>query len=1005
MICRAIVLAFVFLTTSGARAQVPVELRDRRVVDVEIAGETAGITSPRDVGIPLGVPLSRRLLRSTIRRLANSGRWRDVQLDLVGVQGGVKVVAHLVPVVILSRVEVRGNDEISDADLLRTVAISSGSELLEDTIDEAVTAASEAYAKIGYEDTRIEVIVRDTDDPSRKVMRIVVHEGAPTRIARVQFQGESPPPASGAASGLDFDVGDILDRDAIAESIRETELEMRARGWLEAELGPAIVARAVGGGVIVSIPSRPGPRYQVRYRHIAPIERSELEAVLELGEEPLTDALVEGIRERVVDVYQRHGFYDASATVRRVAGPEPGSAYLDIVAEPGEPLRVVELSFPGAHHFDEERLRSELQGYLDDDLPRAEPIEPVDTSIVDSTFRYSQPRRRQTSAPLDSNPHTVFYEPTYEAGLESLNELYSLDGYLSVSLGPIEMTRGDNGTARVEIPVSEGPQTMLQEVSVEGNEALTMREILVAAELTRGQPFSPLALEEARLRIVDLYQEHGFLFVRVEPTILYSEDRTRAEVSITVVEAYEVRVGRVIIRGAANTSETLIRDRMVLVPDELYRPSLARESQERLLEIGVFSGVNIGVSEPDLPARVKDVVVTVAERKPQYLDFTLGFSTGQGLRGGFEYGYRNLFGYGVTTTVGVQLGFQFIFVNPILQQRYERLSLQDRIERNVAVGFSVPHIPGLENVRLGLNVYHRRNNEFDFGIDDNGVSLTASWHAFRELSISGAANLENSNVQLFTDNQNLEDYLMMMMASGMVNQRLVRLLRVPDGESTILAFPLTLAVDLRDNPLDPSAGFFGSVTGEYAVTLASQPQGPMMQPFESNFIKLTFNTRGYIPLFGNVVFAISARYGRVFHLTNTSRTYPNRSYYLGGVETMRGYYQDAMIPQDKADAIAADPDNLRSTDVVRAGDTFILFRGELRFPIFGPIYGGIFTDLGNLWSDPQFFDLFALRPTAGVGLRVKTPVGPLALDYGLILLRRQQLQEPVGTFHFSIGLF
>jgi outer membrane protein assembly complex protein YaeT len=992
-------LVFVtFFTLPAAHAQIPVEMRGRRVVDVEVFGETAGITEARDVGIPLGVPLSRRLLRNTIARLAETGRWRDVQLDLITVEGGVRVIAHLVPVVVIARVEVRGNSEIDASEILRAAGLSTGTELRDDTVEEVVVATSEAYDEVGYEEVHVEVIVRDTDDPSRKVMLIQIAEGEPTRIVRLQFQGTPPPRASGAASGLSFGVGDVLDRDAIANSIRETTLEMRARGWLEAELGPAIVARAAGGGVVVSIPSRPGPRYEVRYRNIAPLSRGDLEEVLDLGEEALTDALVDGIRERVVDLYQRHGYYDAEASVRRFAAEDEGSAYLDISVRSGTPLEVVEIGFPGSNHFDADRLRGELEGYLDDDLPRAEPLEPVDSAVIDDAFGRSLSRRRTSPPPLDSDPHTVFYEPTYEQAIEHLTELYALDGYLSATVGPVTMTRIDSGHARVEIPVREGPQTMLSAVSVRGNDSIGAREILLALELSRGQPFSPLALEEARLRVVALYQERGFFFVRVEPAIMYSEDRSRAEVDLSIVEAYEVRVGRVIVRGAVNTSEGLIRDRVVLTPDELYRPSLVRRSQERLLELGVFSGVNIGVADADLPARVKDVVITVAERKPQYLDFTAGFSTGQGLRGGFEYGYRNLFGYGVTTTLQVQLGFQFIFVDPILEGRYEALSLQDRLERNIAVGLLVPHIPALENVRTGLNVYHRRNNERDFGIDDNGVSLTASWRAIRRLALSAAANLENSNVQLFTGD-NLDEYLMMNM-----DPRLSRLLRVPEGESTILAVPLTVALDLRDNPLDPSSGFFGSVTAEYATTLSAEPQGEMMDPFESDFIKLTFNTRGYIPIIDDVVFAASARFGRVFHLTDASETYPNRSYYLGGVETMRGFFQDAMIPQDLAETIAADP-ALGSNDVVRAGDTFILFRGEIRFPIFGPIYGGVFTDVGNLWSDPRFFDFGKLRPTAGVGLRVKTPVGPLALDYGLILLRREELDEPVGTFHFSIGLF
>jgi outer membrane translocation and assembly module TamA len=44
-----------------------------------------------------------------------------------------------------------------------------------------------------------------------------------------------------------------------------------------------------------------------------------------------------------------------------------------------------------------------------------------------------------------------------------------------------------------------------------------------------------------------------------------------------------------------------------------------------------------------------------------------------------------------------------------------------------------------------------------------------------------------------------------------------------------------------------------------------------------------------------------------------------------------------------------------------------------------------------------------LRYTAGAGVRVSTPVGPLALDYGINLDRRPN--EDFGAVHFSIGLF
>jgi outer membrane protein assembly complex protein YaeT len=983
----------------SARAQIPLELRGRRVVEVRIEGETEGITEPREIGIPLGTPLTRRSLRSAVSRLAASGRWRDAQIDIVPSGAGVALVVHLVPRVLLTRVELQGNDVLDDPTLARVIEVSEGSELEADTRISLVRSAREAYRERGYERVRIETIVRDTDDPTKKVLIVRIAEGEPTRVVRVQFEGEAPPPASGASDALGISVGDILDERNLEESVRDAESAMRARGFFEATLGPVVTERR-RGGVVVSIPARPGPRYDVVFRGYAPLHRQDLEAVLNLGTEPLSSVVIDGIEERVVDLYLRHGFLDATAEVKRVRGERPGTAHLVIEASPGPAVRVTSLSFPGSRHFDRELLTDQVVSYLEEDLPRSGVFDPVDTAIIDDLgFGGATDRPRESPPPLVVNASEVYYAPTYDEAVEHIRELYSADGYLDAEVGPARMIRVDERHARVEVPIVEGPRTMLHRVTLEGNEAVSARDILVAAGLERDAPFSHLALEEARIRVVDLYQDRGYLYARVEPTVRFSEDKTRAEVHVQVVEAYPVRVGSVVVRGAQQTDEALVRDRMRLGPGDLYRPALVRESQEQLLELGVFAGVNITPEDADLPAQVKNVVVTVTERQTQYLDLTAGLSTGQGLRGGFEYGYRNLLGYGITANVRVQLGFQFFFVDTTIESRYEKLRVQDRLERNVALGLGVPHVPGVPNVRLGLNLFHRRDNERDFGFDQNGVSLSGTWRPIRRLTVSTAASVENSNVQLFTGD-NLAAYLMM----NPDDPRLQRLLRVPEGESTIIAFPATVALDMRDNPFDPTEGFFASVTGEYAATLSSEPEGPDEEPFSSNFLKVTLAGSGYVPLFDELVFAAQVRFGRVIHLEDGSKTYPNRSYYLGGIETMRGYFQDAMIPQDLADEIESNP-AIGPNDVVRAGDTFLIVRGELRFPIIGDLRGGVFADVGNLWADPTRIDPLALRPSAGVGLRLKTPVGPLAFDYGIILLRREQLNEPFGTFHFSIGLF
>ena len=100
-----------------------------------------------------------------------------------------------------------------------------------------------------------------------------------------------------------------------------------------------------------------------------------------------------------------------------------------------------------------------------------------------------------------------------------------------------------------------------------------------------------------------------------------------------------------------------------------------------------------------------------------------------------------------------------------------------------------------------------------------------------------------------------------------------------------------------------------------------------------------------------------------------------------------------------------DPSFDVNTIVRRSGDAFVLFRAELRFPLYGQLHGGVFSDLGNLWAQPERLNPFDLRPTAGFGLRLSTPVGPIALDWGFNLARRRALDERSSALHFSIGLF
>ena len=64
-----------------------------------------------------------------------------------------------------------------------------------------------------------------------------------------------------------------------------------------------------------------------------------------------------------------------------------------------------------------------------------------------------------------------------------------------------------------------------------------------------------------------------------------------------------------------------------------------------------------------------------------------------------------------------------------------------------------------------------------------------------------------------------------------------------------------------------------------------------------------------------------------------------------------------------------------------------------------------FVDVGNVYGPPDSddFDMGSLRRSAGLGIRIVTPIGPIRLDYGFKLDKRAG--ESAGRLGFLLGAF
>jgi outer membrane protein insertion porin family len=185
---------------------------------------------------------------------------------------------------------------------------------------------------------------------------------------------------------------------------------------------------------------------------------------------------------------------------------------------------------------------------------------------------------------------------------------------------------------------------------------------------------------------------------------------------------------------------------------------------------------------------------------------------------------------------------------------------------------------------------------------------------------------------------------------------------------------------LKDHRNDP----LYTKTGDY-VNALFETSG-IIFPSDVHYAKSTFNYRVFRPIM-ILTTAASFKIGMVQEIGPTQQLPVYKRFFCGGTSSVRGYTEWSIGPVDE-------------NNNPLGGKIHAEISSELRFPIYGILGGVIFIDGGNIWQ--EFKDLnMELRWGVGAGLRLRTPLGSVRLDYGLKL--DKQADESVGVIHFAVG--
>jgi outer membrane protein assembly complex protein YaeT len=523
---------------------------------------------------------------------------------------------------------------------------------------------------------------------------------------------------------------------------------------------------------------------------------------------------------------------------------------------------------------------------------------------------------------------------------ELLERYYTEQGYLAaqVDLPRIDYAGDD---ARISMRVVEGVRFTVGEVSAQGVAAWRPEALVAELPLGRGDPFYPVVAETALRELRRLYWARGYNDLRADYELTVHESTGRVDLHFRVTEGAQTVVQTVEVAGNQQTSVPLIAGQIAVSPEQPLDIGALATSRSALYETRAFSLVDI--EQTPLPAAdggVQPVALTVQVREVQPVQFRYGLSadTERGVGGLADLSSHNLLGN--ARVLGVR-------------GRYDRRVREGRVY------FNQPSLR-IWPVETSASLYFR---------SDRAARDTAT----RRI------DLERLGLTV------QEDKPLGKLYRSSLGFRLERARTIDpatpglEERTTVAPLSATVTRDGRDDVLDAVRGSFMSHALQFS---------PRWLGSDATFLTYFGQFSHYLPLQAarhdpltrdllrpRLVFASSLRLG-LAHAFGASAAVPRgERFFGGGSTTMRGFAQDGLGP-------------LGAGGAPLGGEAMAVVNGELRFPMFRLIDGVGFVDIGNVFTSIEDVDFGALRESAGLGLRVRTPWFLGRADFGWVLDHR-----------------
>ncbi|MFH1436505.1 MAG: POTRA domain-containing protein [Pseudomonadota bacterium] len=1025
-----LLLCFLILAHTAAGEEKPFDMSAMedmkgKTISSIVFEPSLGIENPmKFFDLKADAVISQALIHKIITKAWNTGRVAEVSVFAEpDAAGGAMLIIKATLRMHLHDMDFDGNKHIKGDELKDVSGFRPDMEIFDDTIEKIRKLILERYALRGFPYADVDIETEKMEEPDKVKLKVEISEGKAIKIWNAAFTGRPVFSPLKIRKITKIKSGDVYDQVKINEGIEALKDELRKIGFYNCRIDPPSLILDEKRRLMVEISVDPGPNFEVLFVGNHHVSHDTILKVLELDkQQEISLAVLEELAFNLEEYYRKLGFSMVSAAAAMLVKDKGEEGTILFKIDEGKRIEVKKIAFAGNKHFSAKQLRKQVISILNKNIEyKVLFVEPSFEVINELGISGDMPEPAEkayerTAALAPWPPKKIFLKESYEEAAKHISELYAAEGFLDAEVKEpaIEINaKGDSMT--VTIVIDEGVRTWIESIELEGVLEARKKKLLKAAGIRKGEPYNGMAVKEAEGNILNIFQDWGFMFATVTSDVRFSEDGEKATITYSVEEGPLVHVEDVVVRGNVSTKKSLITDRITLKPGKVFTLDKQKKSSAFLRELGIFNSVVISMEEPALVAGKKRAVVQVTEKKSQFLELRAGASSGEGLRGGMEYGYRNLFGAAIDFGFLAHFNYRFFFVGvgKYFPEWYmNELSLAEQLERNISVRFGIPHVPKIGRwLTIQTSFAHQRKNSNLYGLTQNSVYASFLISPLSYLHFNVRFGFEDSDVGTNTVaekamSKEIQDLPVCsdIVKEDCLSQEENRALRVPVGKTAFTVLGTDFTLDLRDNAFNPTKGMRLSMGVSWirSTDPAEQTHKIYADNDEykswktwslSNLLRNTISIAGYIPLgTRKVVLMLYAATGFIFQLQDDSETFADRLFYLGGGHTIRGFPEESLCAYESPPGLCA-----------YGGNLMVNYRVELSFPIYKELGGAVFSDMGNLWRELDNFSFTDLKATIGVGIRYATPIGPLNLSYGIIINRDESRGEPFGALHFSIG--